>query len=349
MKLVAEGGLWTTAHRADAPPAVAVLEVAGAVLAWTVDDLDGPVQATFTDVAAADWLWRVLGEAGHVSVVDALTGRSQQLAPLDVAGVDWLPGTLAPLRRLALGHWLRRWWPASIRAGVADLDSALLDAEIAVLTAAAEEFFTGETFDSDVAGLLEPHRAALAAWLHDGDPRVAGLVEAAAAVGDWADLAEIPAPRRQQNYALAAGDAGPRRSGAIASGTASVSWSAVPPGVFDAAEDTVAWTVAADSAGRVSASLEVAVLSPATDIAVRFGEAEGVLDAQGRATLALPMAESAAWNHDWSVTEVAVGGHGDPAETPAVRDRIRGFVRSRLTVTPADAYLAEVLAAESDY
>ena len=48
-----------------------------------------------------------------------------------MTGVDVLPGSVDPLRRLALGHWLRRWWPASHRDGIAALDGALLDAEIA--------------------------------------------------------------------------------------------------------------------------------------------------------------------------------------------------------------------------
>ena len=65
-------------------------------------------------------------------------GRTRRpTRPIELTGVDVRPGSLEPLRRLALGHWLRRWWPASQRDGIAALDGALLDAEIAVLTAAA--------------------------------------------------------------------------------------------------------------------------------------------------------------------------------------------------------------------
>ncbi|MHA3021203.1 hypothetical protein ACXPWS_13190 [Mycobacterium sp. BMJ-28] len=353
MKLVVEEGLWTTDQRVDAPPAVAVLEVCGAVLAWTVDDAGGRAQITFTDAAAADWLWRVLGEAGHVSVVGALADRPAR-APgvLDLADVEWVAGALAPLRRLALGHWLRRWWPASVRDGIAELDTALLDAEIAVLTAGAEEFFASDTFDSDIAGLLEPHRVALAAHLRDGDPRVAELLDAAVQLTDWADFtvaSDVATVPRRQDYALAAGDAGPRQSGAIASGTSSISWSAVSPGMFDAAEDTVNWSVSAGADGTVHAEIRTAITAPPTGIPVRFDGADGALDAQGRATLTLAISESAAWNRDWSSVSVTVGGTGDPGETPEVRDRIRAFARARLSVPAGDAFLAEVLAAEADY
>ncbi len=81
------------------------------------------------------------------------------------------------MRRLAFGHWLRRWWPASERDGIATLDAALLDAEIAILTAGAEDFFTDDTFDSDVAEVLRPHVAALGAHVQEGDPRIVELVE----------------------------------------------------------------------------------------------------------------------------------------------------------------------------
>lgn len=347
MRLIAQQGLWTTDHRVDAPPAVAVLEVSGAVLAWTVDDPTGPVQVTFTDVAAADWLWRVLGEDGHVGLVGALADRTP--TALELSGVDWAAGALAPLRRLALGHWLRRWWPAGTTDGIADLDAALLDAEIAVLTAAAEAFFAGDTFDSDVAGLLQPHRGALAGWLRDGDPRVAALIESCAELAEWPDLADAAAPRRQDDYALAAGAAGMGGSGAIASGTASLAWSAVPPGVFDAAEDTVSWSVGSAADGVVTAEIGIAVIGPATGVAVRFDGIDGVLDARGRASLVLPMAESAAWNRDWSAPEIAVAGRPDPGETREVRDRIRAFARARLSAPGADAFLAEILAAEADY
>lgn len=354
MKLVAEAGLWSTGAPVAVPPAVAVLEVAGAVLAWTVDDPAAPVALTFTDVAAADWLWRVTGERGHVAVIEALRGRAAEpRAGIDIADLQLSGEGLAPLRRLAVGHWLRRWWPASVRDGIADLDIAVLDAELAVLTNAAQAFFAEDTLDSDIDGLLRPHRDALPALLRDADPRVAVLVETCLQLADWPEPAEaagLSVGRRRDDYALAAG-APISRADAIGAGTASVSWSAVPSGIFDAAEDTVDWSVRGDGSGGVQAAVRVVVSASAAGVPVRLRSAEvvadGVLDERGTATLAVPMSETAAWNRDWSTAELTVGAAG-VGEDRATRERLRGYARARLAGTD-DAFLAEVLAAESDY
>jgi hypothetical protein len=79
----------------------------------------------------------------------------------------------------------------------------------------------------------------------------------------------------------------------------------------------------------------------------------GILDADGRATLPLvdahqqPVTEAAAWNHDWAGTTVTIGAAVE--ESRETRERIRDFGRGRLARPAADAFLAEVLAAESDY
>ncbi|CAN7411483.1 hypothetical protein [Mycolicibacterium frederiksbergense] len=356
MKLLAESGLWTVGAQVAAPPAVAVLEVAGAVLAWTVDDPAAAVQLTFTDVVAADWLWRITGERGHVAVVEALRGRAADpQASVDIADLELSPQVLAPLRRLALGHWLRRWWPASVRDGIADLDIAVLDAELAVLTGAAQEFFGEDTLDSDIDALLRPHRDALFAHLRDGDPRVAALVESCLELAEWSESAEhqgVSADGRRDDYALAAG--GPTsHAEAIGAGSVSISWSAVPPAVFDAAEDTVDWWVRGDGSGGAVAEVRAAVSASAAGVPVRLRSGDvvagGVLDDRGTATLTLPISESTAWNRDWGATEVVIGAAGSDSEDRATRDRLRAFVRSRLAVPAADAFLAEILAAESDY
>ena len=150
------------------------------------------------------------------------------------------------LRRLAFGHWLRRWWPASERDGIATLDAALLDAEIAMLTAGAEDFFTDDTFDSDVAEVLRPHVAALSAHVQEGDPRIVELVEKCTDLADDVGIVfDAPAQSaRRDDYALAAGgDIGRTTSATVATGVGSVQWSAVPSGIFDAAENTVDWSV----------------------------------------------------------------------------------------------------------
>ena len=379
MRLVADSGLWSTGPVSAATPLAAVLEVSGAVLSWTLDEPGDPDEAathlTFTDFSRADWLWRVLGESGHVALVSAL-GSADDPRSIDLADVDILPGSVTTLRRLAVGHWLRRWWPASRQDGIAGLDRALLDLEVALLTAGAQGFFADDTLDSDVAGLLAPHAAALAAHVADGDPRALDLVRAGAGLADevgvdgpgWPELyaaldnpdmvLALPSGRRD-DYALAAGaGAGPRALAPIARGVASANWSGVPHGIFDAGENTVDWTVEAAGAAVV-ALVRAAVIGPdaPTGVAVRLRSGAisgtGALDADGHATLPLvdgqqrPLTESAAWDHDWSVTSVLVGV--ETTESPETRDRVRRWARARLDRPADDAFLAEILAAESAY
>lgn len=378
MRLVTESGLWTTGPATAETPLAAVLEVSGAVLSWTVDDPtdDGSATITFTDLARADWLWRVFGEAGHVALASAVAGPADPPHGIELAGVDIVPGSIDPLRRLAVGHWLRRWWPASRRDGIAGLDRALLDVEVALLTSGAQGYFTDETLDSDMVRLLAPHGTALAGHVRDGDPRILDLVRAGAGLADdvgvdaagWPELqaalddsdavAIMPSGRRD-DYALAAGEAaGPRGAVAIARGVASIRWSAVPPGIFDAGEDTVDWSIEAADTGVV-AVVRAALIGPdpATGIAVQLRSGSisgsGALGADGEATLPLvdgqrrPVTEAAAWDHDWSTTSVTVGAQTEEARD--TRDRVRRWARGRLDRPPNDAFLAEVLAAESDY
>ena len=362
MRLVVDSGLWSTGQHAAPTPLVTVLEVSGAVLSWAVDDPAAVAQITFTDPVRADWLWRVLGEPGHVTLAAALDGRTPDAA-IEVTGVDLRPESLEPLRRLALGHWLRRWWPASRRDGIAVLDGALLDAEIAVLTARAEDFFTDDTVDSDVSALLRPHTAALGAHLRGGDPRVVELVRICADLADDVGVAfgeaDAVAALRRDDYALAAGpDSRGHGSNAIATGNDSVNWAAVPPGVFDAAEDTVEWRVeTADGVTKAVVHVELSGSGLAEGITVRLRSGglggAGVLDADGVATFPVMdeaqqlVTESAAWDHDWRTATVTVGA--DVEESPHTRERMRDFVRARLRAPAPDAFLAEVLAAESDY
>lgn len=382
MRLVADDGLWSTGPVRDAAtPLIAVLEVSGAVLSWTIDDPpdDAATQITFTDTSRAEWLWRVLGESGHVALASTLDGRDatvDQPGSIELTGVSILPGSLSPLRRLAVGHWLRRWWPASLRDGIAGLDRAVLDVEVALLTAGAQGFFADDTLDSDVAGLLAPHGAALIAHVAAGDPRIIDLVRAGARLAEesgvdiaaWPELfaalddPDIPLTMpsgRRDDYALAAGaDAGPAGVASIARGVASINWNAVPPAIFDAAEDTVQWSVQAAATTPV-AVVRAALIGPdpATGIPVHLRSqavgGAGVLDADGHATLPLvhaprgPMTEAAAWDHDWSATSVIVGAN--TTESPETRERVRRWARARLDMSPPDAFLAEILASESAY
>lgn len=368
MRFVADSGLWSTGPTAAPDPLTAVIELAGAVLSWTIDDAhpdtNSVARLSITDITCVDWLWRVVGETGHAAIVAALATDTVPMGERDVPEVGFIAGALDPLWRLALGHWLRRWWPASQRDGIAELDGALLDGELALLTAAAEDYFGDGTLDSEFTALLRPHTVALATLRQAGDRRVADLVEACAELaqdnGVDVDAAVAPATlRRRDDYALAAGSGSIDSSGpGIATGVRALSWAGVPPGVFDAAEDTVDWRIAVDG-GAVSAVVGVglsgAVSPQGVAVAVRSGALHGAgeLDDGGRAVLELldganvPVTESAAWNHDWRTVEVMVGAGVD--ESAEVRDRVRACARARLRRPGADAFLAEVLAAESDY
>lgn len=379
MRLVADSGLWSTGpvETAAPTPLAALLEVSGAVLSWTLDDPDDAApHIAFTDVSRADWLWRVLGEAGHVAVVSAVDGAVGRPHSIELTGVELVPGSVAPLRRLATGQWLRRWWPASRQDGIAGLDRALLDVEVALLTAGAQSFFPDDTLDSDVAQLLAPHAGALTSHAGSDDSRVVDLVRAGAELADevgtdgddWSELIAavddssliltLPSGRRD-DYALAAGaGTGPHGAGAIARGVASIAWSGVPPAIFDAGENTVGWSIEAGGA-TVVAVVQAAVIGPdpATGVTVRLRSADiegtGTLDAAGRATLPLQdgqrraLTESAAWGHDWSATSVIVGA--ETPESAETRQRVRRWARARLDLPPRDAFLAEILASESAY
>lgn len=373
MKLVSDSGLWVIGPTVDEVPAVAVLEVSGALLEWTVDDPNGAAatRMTVTDVASADWLWRVVGPTGHAALVAALAAEPSD-PNLELAHVELRPEALEQLRRLAVGHWLRRWWPASSRGGIVRLDRALLDGELAVLTSAAQEFFTEDTLDSDVEGLLAPHQAALLALEQEGDPRIAAVVAAVRELADdagvWTDerLPPTGAPLsgRRDDYALAAGAEQGRTAAAIASGVCSVDWVAVPSATFDAADHTVDWSISAVDASLI-ATVRVALAGEASplgiDVQLHSGDVRGsaVLDADGAAAVRLVRAdggeltEMQAWDHDWSTTAVAVGpadpGWADSSAATALRQRLRAYARTRLARPGADAFLAEIIAAESDY
>ena len=182
-----------------------------------------------------------------------------------------------------------------------------------------------------------------------------------AALQDSSTIPDLPSGRRD-DYALAAGaGAGARGAAEIARGVASIRWSAVPPGIFDAGENTVEWNIeVADAA--VLAVVRAAIIGPGppTGIAVQLRSGAfscaGALDADGRAILPLVDAqaqrvtESAAWDHDWSVTSVVVGAPlSEATETPEARERLRRWARARLDRPADDAFLAEILAAESAY
>ncbi|MER7859707.1 hypothetical protein ABTX61_11420 [Amycolatopsis japonica] len=226
-----------------------------------------------------------LSDAGSAEPwLTRLVGAEASLAALAQGHAD-LPAR-PELGRLALLLWLRRWWPAGPSLGVPSLDPALLDLETAVATADVEDLAEGlldgfeaspaELFDAAVAdGALvaaagpvaddvQQLCTRLAAWFDDQDDVV--RAEAAARV-------ETPAPS-QNAYALAAGlDPVTPGEGVLASGSASVDWARVPPGILDAGEDTVSWRIVAAAAAT---RLEVVVAGAFADAAITaFASHEG--------------------------------------------------------------------------
>src|SRR5699024_4254957 len=136
-------GLWTLGEPLTAaPPLVQAVQARGAVLEWELGGRDVPV-ITLTDPAAADWLWRLVGENAHARILAAAADTDAR-RPGQVGNPDeparepvtvrpyWIAPLLGELRRLAHGHWLRAWWPASALDVIPALDAPLLLAEIAL-------------------------------------------------------------------------------------------------------------------------------------------------------------------------------------------------------------------------
>ncbi|MFC3450508.1 hypothetical protein [Amycolatopsis speibonae] len=299
-----------------------------------------------------------------------LVGAETSLAALSQGQAD-VPAR-PELGRLALLLWLRRWWPASPSLGVPSLDPALLDLETAVATADVEELAEGlldsfeaspaELFDAAIADdallaaappVADEVRglcARLAAWFDDQDD----VVRAEAAAEVPARLENV-APS-QRAYALAAGtDPAVSSEGVLANGRSSVDWARVPPGVLDAAEDTVTWRiVTAAAVTRLEVEVAGAFADAAiTAVAVHDGEpfaevplALGAGRFTGTADLDEAATRLAAGVHNGRIAlVVGVVGEGVAGTTPEDRAEVVALVRAR----PAEARtLAERAAAASD-
>ncbi|GAB10581.1 hypothetical protein GOARA_061_00200 [Gordonia araii NBRC 100433] len=329
------------------------LEVAGGIFTWNVMDPEAAPRLHLWSPADATWLWRIVGEQGHVDVVAALAEHRDA----DVA-VD-SPGELAILRRLAWGHWLRRWWPASVIDGIEELPRVVLDIEVALLTDDCEAYFDEVSFDGDPHALLAAH----------GEDAIGSLATHASAEvralhGRWigreggaARPRETAVPGRADDYALAAGSETFAAPGTgIAQGRASVAWESVPANTFDAAENTIAWSV--DAAPEVVADVAVALLPgraaiplPVTlslpDLPMRV---RATLEPTGLVRVALPLTAAQAWRIDWSALVCAVG-ETNGADSRGQRNRVRSLVRRRIggidDGTPL--FVAERLVADADY
>ncbi|MFE3074118.1 hypothetical protein [Streptomyces sp. NPDC059247] len=229
---------------------------------------------------------------------DALRGRAASVRVPAESSV--LAGAAA---RLGLAHWAARWWPASYGDGIAVLEPGVLGLESAALTHRCQQLFDdgGDQPDDCAAELIEEHLGALGPLLQwwRATPRPTDtarhLDEVLRLVAEAADCAGLDgaetrglrsalergpdrgrtgAPAdpgalfaRRSGYALAAG--APSLSGGrvIARGSGTNDWCRYPPGLVDASEEAVSWTVRAVGARR-PAEIEVVahVAAPATGV-----------------------------------------------------------------------------------
>ncbi|WP_301546723.1 hypothetical protein [Gordonia sp. X0973] len=335
---------------ADSPPwTSSVLEVSGGALRWELLEPSAPPRLLLWAPEEAGWLWRIVGETGHVEVATTETAEVTITAPAE----------LDLLRRLAWGHWLRRWWPASSIDAIDELPSTVLDVEVALLTVDAEGYFDDDGFDGDPHAVLAAHdEATIDALATHADPRVRELRQR------WFELRaseatdDLGVPSGSvDDYALAAGAAasGDTTSG-IAHGRGSLPWEAAPAHVFDAAEDTVRWTI--DAAPNAVAEIEVALLPGRTATPLRVGlslpdpplSVHAELTPDGRAQIPLPLTAAQAWAADWSSLTCTVGGV-DGRTARGLREQVRGIVRQRISGADGGIplFVAEQLLADADY
>ncbi|MFD6355649.1 hypothetical protein [Nocardia tengchongensis] len=322
-----------------AGPEVMVLEVIGGLLTWNVLAAQELPVAIIDDVdAAQEWVWALYGESVAVALdavrpqVRELDGDLAEFEPAgnhltEAAAVPGLPGLLVSARRLAYAHWASRWWPASMLDGIAALDPALLDRDIALLTEECESLVDGAD--------------AIA-------PRIRSTVESSL---------------RASDYALAAGDAD-RSGGALvlARGTGGWDWRYCPPGLVDASETAVSWELVR-AAGTTTVAITVAAhpqlpaeipghLRPWARVDTGRGELTIELRPGGdiwigESPLTAPASEARIALH---VPGFGPGSEVDPDVTGplALRERIREFAAARLrtasTPTGDDEYLAPLLA-----
>jgi hypothetical protein len=321
-------------------------------LADLLTGVPGSMRVELSDAAAAEpWLTRLVGE-------------ERALEALAAGHVD-VPAR-PELATLALLLWVRRWWPASPVLGVPALDPALLDLETAVATAAVEDVAEGmldgfeatpaELFDAAVEGLAATPVAdevrglctRLSAWFDDQDD----VVRAEAAARSAA--AAMPG---QRAHALAAGaGSGASEEGVVAGGRASVDWARVPPGVLDAAENTVTWRVVA---APTTTRLEVEVAGAFADATLSaFATHDGEVLAEVPLRLGVGGFAGAA-DLDEAATRRAVsvpiglvvGVTAEDVAGTSAEDRaaVASLVRAREALPPAARTLAERAAAEGEF
>ncbi|MFE2034402.1 hypothetical protein ACFXBB_14325 [Streptomyces scopuliridis] len=315
---------------------VAVLEVAGGLLTWSVLALDAVPVAVLDDVdLAQEWVWALYGEQVALGLADDTVTESapEQPEPVEVAVLPALPALVASARQLAFAHWAARWWPASVIDDIPPLDARLLDREIGDLTEECDLLFAGE---------------------ETADSRPPDSPDA--------ESAAVEEPPRATDYALAAGPAagtgtpGPAGAGGLtlARGTGGSDWRRCPPGLVDASERAVSWEVVR-AAARTTVSVSVVAAPGPVTVPGELTPRATVSGAADPLDLALRLVDDA-WLGDAPFDTVRTGdpapggaglavdiylpGFGTPrphdrpddgaAAAAEVRARIRTLVRSRL-------------------
>ncbi|PVE94741.1 MULTISPECIES: hypothetical protein [unclassified Microbacterium] len=310
----------------------AIVEGAGALLHWDATAGANWPDADIDDIAAASgWLADVYGPAV------AAAASSESDAAVEIADAD--PGIVEAVLRLGHLAWARAWWPAGAR--IPALDPALLAAEIALTSHLVSHLLDDEDAvehalrdAADAASRLAALPLALAP---DGAAVSAELAELA----DDHGIALLPVTTAREEWALAAGGAGPASAGIeLATGADAVRWADVPAQSVDAEGEARWWLRQHD--GRMTLRVEVPAVDAdvaATTLAARFGPSDSAVDlalervgdrfsgeTDVPASVAfLPAGERTLWVHD----PVLAPSPGAP-ETAEARDTVIRFAADRL-------------------
>ncbi|MFI9507088.1 hypothetical protein [Nocardia sp. NPDC052566] len=314
----------------DGTPAIdtAVLEVLGGHLSWSLPAGQRIPAAVIDDLDLAQE-WIWAVYGERIALVIAEVGGEDEEFAVDPSR----PELVSAAWRLGYAHWAARWWPASTIDGIAPLDAGLLAEEIAKLTEECEALVDGAD-----------------ASMHATEP------------------ATTESLGRAEDYALAAGPGA--RAGALilSRGTGGWDWRRCPPGLLDASERAVTWTVTRESGATVvrvgvvaapglGTALDLpALLRPRAIIGTSTGSTEAELTLTGDTWIGEatpPSSTDSTANVDIYVPGVGPAAPSAP-NAPQLRQQVRDLATARLrratgTIDHVDALLlAEIAAAASD-
>ena len=173
------GTLWFDVRRSEPLPFVEITSAAAA--AWWVEGVLGADPATTVAGWAPDHAEAIVDGADVDSAGGADFGADDFPDDPDIAlllAVDEVEeasasfdldlrrvgASLVALRRLAMGHWLRRYWPGGDRTGFGHLDPLLMDCELATLAWSLDDILLTR---QHAGPLLAPHAARLVDLVDD--------------------------------------------------------------------------------------------------------------------------------------------------------------------------------------